>query len=245
MKLLALNASPRKKASNTDRLLGPFLEGAEAAGASCDRVYLQEKNIQPCLGCFACWLKTPGECLQKDDMAELLSRVIDADILVCATPLYVCGMSAQLKAFFDRFIPTALPFIELNEDGVCSHPSRHKTPLAGMVLISNCGFYETLHFDALVTHMQAICDVGKTRFYGSLLRPHGEMLAVAEQFMPDAVTAIYDAAREAGGLVAIGQDISPAVAQQVAEPLVTLEEFLESANAYMRSELATAAKETP
>ena len=237
MKILALNGSPRKSNSNTDRLLNPFLEGAEAEGAVIEKIYLQGKEIKPCLGCFNCWLRTPGECVHKDDMADMLEILVDADVLVCATPLYVCGMSAQLKTFFDRFIPIALPFIELNEDGICSHPSRYEREFSGLVLISNCGFYEMLHFDALVTHMQAIADVSKTRFFGSLLRPHGEMLEVAEQLMPDAVRAIYDAAREAGRQVARGEDISEQVAQEVARPLVSLEEFLEMANAYMKGEL--------
>lgn len=243
MKILALNGSPRKKNSNTDRLLDPFLEGAKEEGASIEKVYLQGKNIKPCLGCFNCWLKTPGECVQKDDMSDMIELLVDSDVLVCATPLYVCGMSAQLKTFFDRFIPIALPFIELNEDGICSHPSRYDRELSGMVLISNCGFYEMLHFDALVTHMQSICDVGKTRFFGSLLRPHGEMLEIAEQLMPDATDAVYGAAREAGRQVARDGDISDEVAQQVAKPLVTLEEFLEGANAYMKGELEKAKAE--
>lgn len=240
MKILALNGSPRRKTSNTDRLLNPFLEGATDAGAQCETVYLQEKKIKPCLGCFNCWLKTPGECVQKDDMADLIPLLVDSDVLVCATPLYVCGMSAQLKVFFDRFIPIALPYIELNEDGVCSHPPRYDRELSGIALISNCGFYETLHFDALVAHIKAICDVGKNRYLGSLLRPHGEMLEMGEQLMPDRVNAVYEAAREAGRQIARGEDISEDVASQFAEPLVTLEEFLEGANAYMRGELEKA-----
>jgi len=240
MKILALNGSPRKKRSNTDRLLNPFLEGVKEEGATYEKIYLQEKDIKPCLGCLKCWLRTPGVCVQKDDMTDMLELLIGADVLVCATPLYVCGMSAQLKVFFDRFIPIALPFIELNEDGVCSHPSRYDGKSLGMVLISNCGFYELLHFDALVAHMQSIADVGKTNFIGSLLRPHGEMLEMAEQLMPDAANAIYDAAREAGRQIARGENISKEVEQQVAKPLVSLEEFLEVANAYMHSEIEKA-----
>lgn len=237
MKILALNGSPRKKTSNTDRLLNPFLEGAEEKGATIDKIYLQGKKIAPCIGCFNCWLKTPGECVQNDDMADLLKLVVDADIMVCATPLYVCGMSAQLKAFYDRIIPVVMPFIELNEDGVCSHPSRHDKKNTGMVLISNCGFYETLHFDALVAHMKAIADVSRARYLGSLLRPHGEMLDIGEQLVPDKVESVYNAAREAGRQIARGESIAADTEAQVAQPLVTLNEFLEGANAHFSAEL--------
>ena len=96
MKILAFNSSPRKKKSNTNRILLPFLEGAKEAGADVELVYLYDKTIKPCLGCYACWLKTPGKCCQKDDMAELLPKMMRADVIVYATPLYVFGMTAQM-----------------------------------------------------------------------------------------------------------------------------------------------------
>jgi len=235
MKIFALNASPRKTNSNTDRLLLPFLEGAKEEGAEYDLVYLQKQKISPCLGCFSCWLKTPGKCVQKDDMTDLLDRMIQSDIIVCATPLYVCGMTAQLKTFFDRFIPILEPFIELR-DGVCSHPHRYENRWP-MLLISNCGFHELLHFNELVDHIKAICRVGDMEYLGALLRPHGGMMAIAEQLMPDQIKNVYEAAREAGRMVARKERISEEVEKAVAKEIISQEDYIKGANENFKSEV--------
>jgi multimeric flavodoxin WrbA len=91
MNILAINGSPRGKNSNTDQLLIPFLKGAQEGGAIVEELYLSQKNIKGCQGCFACWVKTPGKCVLKDDMPELLDKVNAADVLIFGTPLYACG----------------------------------------------------------------------------------------------------------------------------------------------------------
>ena len=231
MKILAINSSPRKHKSNTDRILKPFLEGAREAGAETEIEYLQGKKIKPCLGCYKCWMETPGICVQKDDAAALLEKLRDSDIVVYATPLYVFGMSAQLKAFFDRIIPSALPFIELR-DGHCTHPFRYERKTTGMVLISNCGFHELDNFNELVAHFKIIAHHGRMKFLGALLRPEGEFLLYAEKLMPDAAQAVYDAAREAGRQLVRDGAISDEVLKAVSRQLLTIEEFVEGANAY-------------
>ncbi len=234
MKIVAFNASPRKKKSNTDRILQPFLEGAREAGAEVETVYLYEKKIKPCLGCFDCWLKTPGRCIQKDDMPELLEKMLEADVRVYATPLYVFGMTAQLKLFFDRIIPTAEPFIVTTPDGHCTHPGRGPRKKASMVVISNCGFHELDNFDEMMTHFRAIARHGRMEIAGALLRPEGEFLEMGEKLMPDKTTAIYEAAREAGRQVVRDGRVSEETEKAVAAELLTKEQFLEGANAHFK-----------
>ena len=72
MKVLAINGSPRGQFGNTEVLLKPFLEGCAEAGAEIETIYLKDKEIKHCIGCFTCWTKTPGKCIHKDDMEELL-----------------------------------------------------------------------------------------------------------------------------------------------------------------------------
>ena len=90
MKIVAFNSSPRdNETSKTELILQKFLEGARRAGASTETVYLRRYKINDCLGCFSCWVKDLGRCVQKDDMAEeLFARYLEADIVALATPIY-------------------------------------------------------------------------------------------------------------------------------------------------------------
>jgi len=243
MKVLAFNSSPRKKHSNTDRLLLPFLEGAREAGAETELVYLYGKKIKPCLGCFDCWLKTPGVCIQKDDEAALLEKMKEADIRVFATPLYVFGMTAQMKLFIDRIVPIAEPFIVL-KNGHCTHPYRYSEKERGMVVISNCGFHELDNFDEMMAHFRVIAKHGRMKMMGALLRPEGEFLAFAEKLMPDKAKAVYDAAREAGRQAVKKGAISEEVQKTFSAPFMPIEAFLQGANAYFKSLMEQNAQKT-
>lgn len=241
MKILALNSSPRKGRGNTERILRPFLEGARQAGAETEVVYLYEKKILPCLGCFDCWLRTPGKCCQKDDMEGLLKALTAADVAVYATPLYVFGMSAVMKLFLDRIVPLAEPFIEMTPEGRSTHPVRGGTKKSkGMVVISNCGFHELANFDELMAHFRAIAYHSRVELLGALLRPEGEFLAMAEKLMPEKAAKVYEAAREAGRQVVTAGRIFPETERAVSAEFLTREKFLEAANAYFRSRVQAA-----
>jgi multimeric flavodoxin WrbA len=60
---MAVNGSPRNEKSSTSHILTPLLEGMRAAGATTELVHLGKLQIKPCLGCFLCWVKTPGKCV--------------------------------------------------------------------------------------------------------------------------------------------------------------------------------------
>jgi len=239
MKVFAVNGSPRKKKSNTDRLLLPFIQGCEEAGAEVDLVYLQEKKIKPCLGCFTCWLKTPGVCVQKDDMAGILELMRDADLVVLATPLYIFGMTAQMKTMFDRIIPLVEPFIEI-KDGNCTHLFREGFKRPPMVIVSNCGFHEMENFNEMMQHFRVIAKLGGQEILAALLRPAGEMLPVLEQLSPRDVKPIYDAAREAGRQAVEKGSIDPALVETFGREFIPREEFLKAANAYFKSQIEQA-----
>ena len=144
-----INGSPRGAAGNTEILIRAFLEGAAKADDTVDTVYLKDKKIEHCTGCFTCWIKTPGICMHKDDMPAILERLRKADIIVFGSPLYIYNVTGLMKDFTDRLLPMAQPFIEI-KDGVCTHPGRYSDfkPKAA-VLISNSGFPEQSHFSGL------------------------------------------------------------------------------------------------
>ncbi len=100
-KVLILSGSPRK-GGNSDLLCDEFARGASEAGHNVEKIRVAEKNIACCRGCYAC--KNTGVCAIKDDMADVLQKMIDADVLVLASPVYFYSIDAQLKAVIDRTV---------------------------------------------------------------------------------------------------------------------------------------------
>ena len=99
-KVLVLSASPRR-GGNSDLLCDQFTSGAQEAGHNAEKIFLKDKKINYCMGCGTC-LNGVKRCPQKDDMAEVLEKMIAADVIVMATPVYFYTMSAQMKTLIDR-----------------------------------------------------------------------------------------------------------------------------------------------
>ncbi|MBS4982443.1 MAG: flavodoxin family protein [Lachnospiraceae bacterium] len=92
--VLIISASPRKN-GNSDLLCDQFAQGAKESGHHVEKVFLAEKQIGYCRGCGVC--NTTHACVQKDDMAEILDKMVKADVIVLATPVYFYTMDGQLK----------------------------------------------------------------------------------------------------------------------------------------------------
>lgn len=234
MKVLAFNCSPRMAKSNTSLILDPFLEGAREAGAEVELVYLRKLKVKPCLGCFTCWLKTPGTCVQKDDVALILPKLGEAEIWVFAMPLYVDGIPGYFKMLLDRLIPGARPVIEIR-DGHSRHPLRGSMRRQGkVVLIANCGFWELDNFDPLLVHMKAVCKNMGREFAGALLRPHGEAMKPMMK-LGIAIDDIFDAAREAGREVVKRGRIPEGLERIVSRELLPRDMYIRFANEGFRA----------
>lgn len=238
MKIVAFNGSPRGRHSNTDRILQPFLEGAREAGAATETVYLKDKEINYCRGCFTCWTKTPGVCVHKDDMPALLEKIRYADITVYATPLYIFTVSGLMKDFMDRHMPLVKPFIVKRGDHYV-HPLRYEDMSKGrVVLISNCGFPGRANFDALVRTFEhfTIAGGGEARLVAAILCPMGELLR--QRALEGSFDWYFEAAHQAGReVVALGYITSETQAILDKE-LMPVEAFVAMANAYWKSQIA-------
>ena len=101
-KVLILSGSPRQ-GGNSDLLCDEFLRGAQEAGHKVEKIRVASKKVAPCSGCYYC-RDHQGACVHKDDMAEILQKMIDADVLVLASPVYFYSIDAQLKAVIDRTV---------------------------------------------------------------------------------------------------------------------------------------------
>ena len=100
MKILVLTGSPRKN-GNSNTLADYFIKGAQEAGHEIVRFDAAFKNVHPCIACNRCGMD--GPCVFKDDFEFVRTHIVDADMVVFATPMYYFGVSAQLKAVIDRF----------------------------------------------------------------------------------------------------------------------------------------------
>lgn len=98
--VLILSGSPRKN-GNSDILCNQFLKGAQESGNNAEKIFICDKNINYCIGCGACF-GNPNYCSQKDDMGQILEKMIKANVIVMATPIYFYTMDGQMKTLIDR-----------------------------------------------------------------------------------------------------------------------------------------------
>ena len=99
MKVLGIMGSPRRR-SNTEILLDRALAGAKEAGAEVEKVVLSQLKISPCREIYAC-LKD-GNCAIKDDMQWLYAKLLEADYIIFASPIFFYSITGQAKAMVDR-----------------------------------------------------------------------------------------------------------------------------------------------
>lgn len=101
MKITVITGSAHKKGTSA-LLADKFIEGAIEAGHEVFRFDAAFKNVHGCIGCDTCNQKQAG-CVFNDDMEELNPHILEADVLVFASPIYYYNINAQIKAVMDRF----------------------------------------------------------------------------------------------------------------------------------------------
>jgi multimeric flavodoxin WrbA len=103
MKILALIGSPRK-GSNTDTLVDQILRGAEENGNTCEKLYLYDFEISPCIDCRNC-KKGDFVCTLKDGMQNIYPKIEEAELIIFGTPIYWYGPTGVMKLLIDRLRP--------------------------------------------------------------------------------------------------------------------------------------------
>ena len=101
-KVLVLSGSPRK-GGNSDLLCDEFVRGAKESGNEVEKIFLRDKEIGYCTACYYC-RDTGKGCAIKDDMAEILDKMLAADVIVMASPVYFYSIDAQMKTVIDRTV---------------------------------------------------------------------------------------------------------------------------------------------
>ena len=100
MKKVIVISTSLRHGSNSDMLADQFVEGAKSAGNDVEKISLVGKNIQFCKGCLGC--HKLGRCVINDDVNAIMSKVINADVVCWATPIYYYEMSGQMQTLIDR-----------------------------------------------------------------------------------------------------------------------------------------------
>ena len=100
--VLVLSTSPRK-GGNSDALADAFVRGAQEAGNQVEKITLYDKTIGFCKGCLSC--QNTQRCIIRDDADAITQKMLAADVLAFATPIYYYGMCGQMKTLLDRANP--------------------------------------------------------------------------------------------------------------------------------------------
>lgn len=100
MKKVIVISTSLRHGSNSDMLADKFAEGARSAGNDVEKISLAGKEINFCKGCLAC--QTLGKCVINDDVNAIMAKVLEADVVAWATPIYYYEMSGQMKTLIDR-----------------------------------------------------------------------------------------------------------------------------------------------
>ncbi len=234
MYILAIHGSPSMKRGKTYPVLERLLKGAEKAGAITEVVFLQKETIGGCTGCFTCWIKTPGNCFQNDDMAELIEKLKRADLMILATPVYVDGMTSQCKHFIDRLIPLLDPHYEVR-NGHCRHVVKEKF-CDRIFLVSVCAFYEMDNFDPLVLHVKRVAKNLNMEYVGEILRPAVYSLGM-KKVGSGAIEGVMEAFERAGEELVENGVVSEKTRQEAASEIVPREAYLRTLNRYFDAQM--------
>jgi len=242
MQITVFNGSPRAEKGNTHFMVEAFLKGAQEAGADTENVFLAKHKIKPCIGCFNCWVKTPGECAIKDDMSELRGKYRAADVVVFATPLYVDNVTGIMKNFMDRLVPLADPHFEKDENGQYRHVKGF-SKVQKIAVISNCGFPEQEHFQVLRLLFRRIARNFHSEVIAEIYRGGGEILQVDHLMLKPLVWKYRKLLEKAGKEVVRDRRLSEQTREELEKPLIPHDLYIKGANKDWDRQLKALARE--
>lgn len=133
MKISILCGTPDKSHAAFDEEINRLTAALRAEDHEVTQVQLRTLNIKDCIGCYNCWLKTPGRCVIQDDMESVLRAYVQSDKVILATPVLIGFVSPLIKRISDRSLPLIHPYLKLEGDRM-RHVSRYEK-LAEQIII--------------------------------------------------------------------------------------------------------------
>lgn len=218
MKVVVFNGSPAAAQSSTNIIAEAFLEGAKFAGAEVENIFLIEKDINHCRGCFTCWFKTPGKCIFSDDMKELIEIYKKSDIVCFGTPVYTWNMTATLKNFVDRLVPLKSPILMTQNGNFDLKDSIPKTQQ--FVVLSNSGFPGENNFETMKQVFKSCNPVLEIyRNCGKLFKNKDEKIKkIADNYL--------EYVKQAGYELVANHQVSDETRKNLAKDIMSLQEYV-------------------
>jgi len=218
MNMLVLTAFPRADGF-TRYCTDYFIKGAKQPNVTITVIDLTKADIHPCKGCFHCWCTTPGQCIQRDGMHKIIEAFLDADLLVCATPLYAYDISGYMKIFLERTLPLLSPGVTYAESGVDRNKIRYpgRGPRRMAALITG-GLGARSHTDGAITTLRNYAEGFDMTFAGALVRNESYLLQFTDT-KPKTIKTIQTGLEQAGRTFALEGTIEPDTIERVATPL--------------------------
>ncbi len=225
MKILVMNGSPKREASDTLHITRAFLDGMKDARAQEIRmIHVIDRHIEYCTGCFAC-MRNGGSCIHNDDMRQILNEILESDLLLLSFPLYCYGMPAPLKALMDRTLPlSGMAMKKVGER--YEHVGQADFSRLRYLMICGCGFPNSKHnFEPAAAQFRLMFPGGHT----VITVPESPMFNAPEAA---AVTEPRLAlVRRAGRQYAETGAIRPALLAEICSPMIPEEQYAAIVNA--------------
>ena len=234
MKILAINGSHRGDKGHTYFLLERLAKGAAAGGAEFDIVSLSEVRITPCSACDKC--KAPDHFLkcvfeEKDDMRGILDKMIQADLFVFATPIYIFTITGLFKNFLDRMYATADNFdLKLTQSGLFFHDVNRDISSKPFVTLICCDNIEKETPQNAISYFRTYAKFHDAQIVGELVRNAGRFSGHGKD--PDAylrapkLAETYSAFELAGRELAETGRISTATQKRASQNILPLPPFM-------------------
>ena len=231
MKITVFNGGSWGRQGHTYIITREFLVGAHQAGAKVQNIQLVEKEINACTGCGICFCKTPGKCIFKDEMKELIYKFLASDIVVFATPLYMDNVTTLMKIFMDRLMPILEPNCEKDSNGQYRRGLRFKKH-PKFIIMSDCTMPGQNQFDILRFFFRRFARTLHTEIVGEFYLACVGILLLSEVDMRfvQVVKEYKNLLRIAGKEFVKAGRISNDMTEKLQTPLIHSEDYIRYAN---------------
>ncbi len=236
MRITAFNGSPRGKNGNTNKIVQAFLRGAAKAGAESENIFLVDKHVEHCRGCFNCWDTTPGKCIHKDDVEDLHSVFLASDVVILAAPLYTDNITSILKKFLERILPMVNPYFEY-VNGETRH-TRRFDHYPDFIVISNCGYPEYSQFQVMAHFFSRLARETNVSVKLEIYRTMGELLKIKHMLLNPIVNRYLKNVEKAGEQFVQTGSVDEKLMEKLKQPLIPEKMYRDKTNAHWKKKLS-------